>query len=182
MLEIDDQLQTMSIEEQQMRVEPIERLKEVPLDSIRLNRTTRIGTLASPTVHLVIIAFLKENQDVFTWNHEDMSRIDPSVMVHRLNVSPSFPPVQQKKQVFAQERDQATAEEVGKLQEAGFIREVYYLDWLANMVMVKKANGKWRMCVDFMDLNKACPKDSYHLPRVYNSAPATELHGRLFRV
>ena len=48
----------------------------------------------------------------------------------------------QKKQVFAQERDQATAEEVGKLQEAGFIREVYYPDWLANMVMVKKANGK----------------------------------------
>ena len=88
----------------------------------------------------------------------------------------------QKKQVFAQERDQATAEEVGKLQEAGFIREVYYLDWLANMVMVKKANGKWRMCVDFMDLNKACPKDSYHLPRVYSSAPTTELHGRLFRV
>ena len=88
----------------------------------------------------------------------------------------------QKKQVFAQERDQATAEEVGKLQEAGFIREVYYLDWLANMVMVKKANGKWRMCVDFMDLNKACPKDSYHLPRVYSSAPVTKLYGRLFRV
>jgi len=41
---------------------------------------------------------------------------------------------------------------------------VYYLEWLANMVMVKKANGKWRMCVDFIDLNKACPKDSYSLP------------------
>ena len=50
--------------------------------------------------------------------------------------------------------------------EADFIQEVYYLDWLANVVMVKKANGKWRMCVDFMDLNKACPKDSYPLPRI----------------
>ena len=49
---------------------------------------------------------------------------------------------------------------------AKFIREVYYLDWLANMVMVKKANGKWRMCVNFIDLNKACPKDSYPLPRI----------------
>ena len=58
------------------------------------------------------------------------------------------------------------AEEVGTLQEAGFIREVYYPDWLANVVIVKKTNGKWRMCVDFMDLNKACPKDSYPLPRV----------------
>ena len=49
---------------------------------------------------------------------------------------------------------------------AKFIREVYYLDWLANMVMVKKANGKWRMCVNFIDLNKVCPKDSYPLPRI----------------
>ena len=57
-------------------------------------------------------------------------------------------------------------EEVRKLQEAGFIREVYYPYWLANVVMVKKANGKWRMCVDFTDLNKACPKDSYPLPWV----------------
>ena len=57
-------------------------------------------------------------------------------------------------------------EEVRKLLEVDFIREVYYPDWLAKIVMVKKANGKWRMCVDFIDLNKACVKDSYPLPRV----------------
>ena len=68
--------------------------------------------------------------------------------------------------MFAPERDRAIAEEVRKLQEASFIREVYYLDWLVNVVMVKKASGKWRMCVDFTDLNKACPKDSYPLPWV----------------
>ena len=95
-----------------------------------------------------------------------MPGIDPSVIVHRLNVLPSFSPIRQKKRVFAQERDKAIAEEVRKLLEADFIQEVYYLDWLANVVMVKKANGKWRMCVDFMDLNKACPKDSYPLPRI----------------
>ena len=55
------------------------------------------------------------------------------------------------------------AEEVHKLLEANFIREVYYLKWLANMVMVKKANGKWKMSIDFNDLNKACPKDNYPL-------------------
>ena len=54
-------------------------------------------------------------------------------------------------------------EEIHKLQEVGFIQKVYYPDWLANMVMVKKANGKLRMCMDFMDLNRACPKDSYPL-------------------
>ena len=63
--------------------------------------------------------------------------------------------------MFTLERDQAIAEEVCKLLEADFIREVYYFDWLANVVMVKKANGKWRMSVDFIDLNKACLKDSY---------------------
>ena len=57
-----------------------------------------------------------------------MLGIDQSVMVHQLNVSPSFPTVRQKKRVFAQERDKAIVEEVHKLLEAGFIREVYYLD------------------------------------------------------
>ena len=48
----------------------------------------------------------------------------------------------------------------------GFIREVYYPDWLVNVIIVKKANEKWRMCIDFTDLNKTCPKNSYLLPRV----------------
>ena len=85
-----------------------------------------------------------------------MLGIDPLGIVHRLNVLPFFPPIRQKKQVFTSEQDQAIAEEVYKLQEASFIREVYYPNWLTNVVMVKKASGKWRMCVDFPDLNKAC--------------------------
>ena len=89
----------------------------------------------------MITTFLRNNQDIFVWNHEDMPGIDPSVMVHRVNMSPSFLPIRQKKRVFAQERDKAIAEEVRKLLEVGFIREVYYPNWLANVVMVKKANG-----------------------------------------
>ena len=57
-------------------------------------------------------------------------------------------------------------DEVNKLLTANFIREVHYPEWLANVVMVKKANGKWRMCVDFTDLNQACPKDSFPLPKI----------------
>ena len=75
----------------------MEKLEEILLDDSKLDRTTRIGTLASPTFRLALVAFLKENQDVFAWSHEDMPGIDPSVMVHRLNVSTSFPPVRQKK-------------------------------------------------------------------------------------
>ena len=78
--------------------------------------------------------------------------------------------------MFAQERDRAIEEEVRKLIEADFIREVYYPDWLANMEMVKKAIGKWRICVDFTDLNKECPKDSYPLPRVNVLVNSTAQH------
>ena len=70
-------------------------------------------------------------------SHEDMPGIDPLIIIHKLNVSPSFPLIQQKKRVFVQERDRAMAEEVRKLLEVDFIQEVYYLDWLANVVMVK---------------------------------------------
>ena len=145
---------------------PVERLEEVFLDDSKPNQITRIGTLASSMVHQTLITFFKDNHDVFAWSHEDMLRIDPLVVVHRLNVSPSFPPIYQKKRVFALNQDQAIAEEVHKLLEVDFIREVYYPDWLANFVMVKKANRKWRICVDFTNLNKACPKDSYPLQRV----------------
>ena len=78
--------------------------------------------------------------------------------------------------MFAQERDKAITKEVRKLLEAGFIREVYYPNWLANMVMVKKSNGKWRMCVDFTDLNRAYPKDSYPLPRIDTLVDSTTRH------
>jgi len=142
MLEMDDHLQTMNIEEQRTMAKPVEGLEEILLDNFKPDRTTKIGTFASPLVCQVLTTFLKKNQDVFAWSHEDMPGIDPEVIVHRLNVLPTFPPIHQKKQVFGQERDRAISVEVRKLQEANFIKEVYYPDWLANVVMVKKANEK----------------------------------------
>ena len=114
----------MCIGEQQTIAEPVEELEEVMLDESRPGRTTRMGTLASPTVHQDLANFLRKNQDIFAWSHEDMPGIDPSVIVHRLNVNPDSSPVRQKKRVFAQERDKVVAEEVRKLLEAGFVREV----------------------------------------------------------
>ena len=128
MLEMEDHQQTMCIGEQRTFTEPVEELEEVILDESRPGRTTRTGTLASPTVRQDLANFLRMNQDIFAWSHEDMPGIDPSVIVHRLNVNPDSSPVRKKKRVFAQERDKAMAEEVRKLLEAGFIREVYYPD------------------------------------------------------
>ena len=123
-----------------------------------------------------LVQFLRKSIDVFMWSHEDMLGIDPSVITHRLNVYPSSKPVRQKKRVFAPERDNAIKEEVQKLATTEFIWEVYYLDWLANVVMVKKANGKWSMYVNFTDLNKACPKNSYPLPRIDQLVDSTAGH------
>ena len=91
-------------------MELVEKLEEVFLDDSNHERTTKIGTLASPVVRQALTTFLRSNQDVFAWTYEDMLGIDPSIIIHRLNVSPSFPPIQQKKRVFAPERDQAIAE------------------------------------------------------------------------
>ena len=74
------------------------------------------------------------------------------------------------------ERQKAINEEVGKLLQAGAIREVEYPEWLANVLLVKKANGKWRLCIDFTDINKACPKDSFPLPRIDLIVDATVGH------
>ena len=95
-----------------------------------------------------------------------MPGIPTEVIQHKMNVNPEKKPMQQRRIAFALERDQAVREEVAKLLTVGFIREVYYPDWLVNVVLVKKANGKWRMCVDFTNLNKACPKESFHLQRI----------------
>ena len=95
-----------------------------------------------------------------------MLGIDNKVIEHQLNVDPTKNLVQQKRRVFALERNKAVMEEVEKLLAASFIREAFYLEWLANVVIVKKSNGKWCMCVDFTDLNCACPKDSFPLPRI----------------
>ena len=123
-----------------------------------------------------LIQFLRKSIDVFAQSHDDMSGIDLSVITHRLNVCPFFKPVRQNKRVFTPERDKTITEELQKLTTAQFIKEVYYPDWLANVVMMKKVNSKWRMCVDFTDLNKACPKDSYPLPRIDQLVDSTAGH------
>ena len=102
----------MCIGEQRTTAEPVEELEEVVIDESRPGRTTRMGTLASPIIRQDLASFLRMNQDVFAWSHEDMPGIDPSVIVHRLNVNPASSSIRQKKRVFAQERDKAMAEEV----------------------------------------------------------------------
>ncbi|XP_072087086.1 uncharacterized protein [Arachis hypogaea] len=108
-----------------------------------------------------LIEIVRANSELFAWTLLDMPGLDPKVMSHQLAIKPEAKPVAQRRRKMSQER----AEEVAK-QTAGFIKELVYSTWLSNVVLVKKASGKWRMCVDYSDLNKACPKDSFSLPNI----------------
>jgi hypothetical protein len=95
-----------------------------------------------------------------------MPGIPRDVAEHSLDIRAGARPVKQHLRRFDEEKRRAIGEEVHKLMAAGFIKEVFHPEWLANPVLVKKKGGKWRMCVDYTVLNKACPKVPYPLPRI----------------
>ncbi len=95
-----------------------------------------------------------------------MPGISPDIACHRLALDPKARWVAQRRRKQAPEKAEAAAKAVEDLIKAEFIREAKYTTWLSNVVLVKKSNGKWRMCVDYTDLNKACPKDAYPLPNI----------------
>ena len=92
--------------------------------------------------------------------------MDPEFIVYKLNVDPLYPPKKQKSRRSAKEHVKTVKEEVKKLKEAGAIREIFFPEWLANIVVVKKKNDKWRACDDFTDLNRACLKDPFTMPKI----------------
>ena len=118
----------------------------------------KLGQSLSEESQDQISGVIARHLDAFTWSATDMPGMDPDFLCHRLTMDPSVRPVGHRRRKFNGEKRQVIREETEKLLKAGHIREIQYPKWLANMVPVKKANGKWRMCVDFKDLNKACPK------------------------
>ena len=108
-----------------------------------------------------------------------MTGISPSHASHRLNVAPPAKPVRQKVRRFHPDRHSVIQAEVDNLLHNGFIRVVKYAEWLANVVVVPKKGNKWRVCVDYTDLNDACPKDSFPLPRIDQIVDASAGHGML---
>ena len=93
MLAMDEQVQTMNIKEKRIVAEPTEAFENTPLDESNLERHTKVGADLEEKTKKDLVQFLKKNIDVFAWSHEDMPGIYPSVITHRLNVSPSFKPI-----------------------------------------------------------------------------------------
>uniref|UniRef100_A0A2N9HVE6 RNA-directed DNA polymerase n=1 Tax=Fagus sylvatica TaxID=28930 RepID=A0A2N9HVE6_FAGSY len=113
-----------------------------------------------------LIDLLHEYKDVFAWDYHEMPGIDPGLVAHSLNVEPGTRPVVQPMRTFHTEVEAQITQEVKKLLAAGFIKPIQHPRWLSNIVPVKKKNGQIRCCVDFRNLNKACPKDEFPLPNM----------------
>ena len=113
-----------------------------------------------------LIACLRENADLFAWSAADMPRINPSVAFHHLTIDPGVRDVAQRRRKQSMENSEAAEKALKDLLEANFISGAKYTTWLSNVVLVKKSNGKWRMCVDYTDLNRDGPKDAYPLPNM----------------
>jgi len=116
---------------------------------------------------------------VFAWNAYEAFGVDPNFICHRLNVNPSAIFKKQPPRCSSREHSDAVKREVLKLKQVRAIKEVFYPEWLANTVIVKKKTGKWRVCVDFTDLNRTCLKDPFPLPRIDQLVDATIDHPRI---
>jgi hypothetical protein len=90
-----------------------------------------------------------------------MPGVPREVIENKLGIDPSYKPRR-----YTLERRETIRQEVNKLLDAGFIRPVDYPNWLANLILVEKPDGSWCMYIDYTSLNKLCPKDEYHLPRI----------------
>jgi hypothetical protein len=139
--------------------------KKVYLDGMP-DRAVTIGAHLSPEEEKELIQFLNKNKDVFAWSAKDLQGVDRYIIVHTLETDEKVMPKKQKLRKMSEEKVKAVEAEVQRLQDAKVIREVLCPVWLANTVPVKKKNRKWRMCVDFTDLNKECKKDDFPLERV----------------
>ena len=126
-----------------------------------------------------VLLFLIQNMDVFAWNPYEVPGVDLGFIIHKLNVDPLYPPKKQKSRRSAKDHVDAVRQEVKKLKKAGAIKETFFPEWLANTVVVQKKNGKWRICVDFMDLNRAYPKDPFPMPKIDQLVDTTYEHPRM---
>ncbi|GKB09538.1 reverse transcriptase domain-containing protein [Tanacetum coccineum] len=137
-------------------------------------QTVVIGKQLPTYFNLKLQELLKANVDVFTWTYSNMTGIHKMLMVdgkpfgteHKLNEYKHIEPIKKKRKGLASERNAAACKEVDELVKAGILREAKYPTWVANPVMIKKSDGGWRMCIDFTNINKACPKDCYPLPEI----------------
>jgi len=126
----------------------------------------QVGTWLPPQEKKELIEFLRRNLDAFAWSAYEAPRLYPSFIYHHLNVNPFVNSKKQPPRRSSKDHSDAVKNDVMKLKQTGAIKEVFYPEWLANTIVVKKKNEKWRVCVDFTELNKTCLKDLFPMPQI----------------
>ncbi|XP_074374330.1 uncharacterized protein LOC141714711 [Apium graveolens] len=152
---------------------PLEETEDIEVFEGNPDKTTRIGKNLSSDLKKEITNLIREFSDIFAWAPTDMPGIPETIAQHSLHISRGTRPVRQKQRIFSAEKRAAIDQEVDRLLNAGFIEPVQFPTWISNVVLVKKSNGKWRMCIDYSDVNRACPKDFYPLPNIDQLIDAT---------
>ncbi|GKE41123.1 reverse transcriptase domain-containing protein [Tanacetum coccineum] len=140
--------------------------KKVVIHDYYPDQTIIIGGNLSTECRSGLIEILRKHADAFTWTPTDMTEIPRFITEHELKTYPHVEPRVQRKQSIALDRRKVVKDEVAEWLKARIVRKVWYPTWVANPVLVKKPDNSWRMCIDFKELNKACPKDLYPLPEI----------------
>jgi hypothetical protein len=125
---------------------------------------TFVSKKLDPSLREPMIALLKEYSDCFAWDYTEMPGLDRSIVEHRLPLKKGFRLFQQRANQMRTEVLEEVKKEIEKMLEAGFIRPCRYAEWISSIVPVQKKDGRWWVCVDFRDLNRATPKDEYPMP------------------
>jgi hypothetical protein len=139
----------------------------IPLDiSIKLGivENVHIGASCSPDEIITYMSLFKEFHDIFAWSYEEMSGIDPDIVIHEIKIYPDAKPVWKRLRPVHPRKAAAIKLEVEKLLKAVFIYQVALTDWVSNLVPIDKKQGTIRVCVDYRDINKSCPKDNFPTP------------------
>ena len=155
------------VEQDEKQILPHQEITEaINLGIEEERKEVKIETTLSPTIRKELIDLLQDYNDVFAWSYQNMPGLDTDIMVHRLPLREECTPVKQKLRRVKLEMLLKIKEEVKKQLDAGFLEVSKYPQWVANVVLVLKKDGKVRMCVDYQDLNKVSPKDNFPLPHI----------------
>ncbi|VFQ90193.1 unnamed protein product [Cuscuta campestris] len=152
-------------EEGRPRAEPAEETEDVVIMEDQQEKKIKLDINIGAELRSKIIQVLKENFVVFAWSVEDMPGVSKSLITHRLAVGPDAEPVKQRRRHLSKDQRDFMKKEVDMLQAAGHVKEIKYPTWLANVVLTPKGQT-FRMCVDYTDLNRACPMDPFPLPNI----------------
>jgi hypothetical protein len=141
-------------------------LEEINISPRDKPQPTFISKRLDPSLWEPMIALLKEYTNCFAWDYTEMPGLDRSIIEHRLPLKKGFWPFQQRVRQTRTQVLEEVKKEIEKMLEAGFIRSCRYAEWISSIVPVQEKDGRWWVCVDFRNLNRATPKDEYPMPVV----------------